>query len=114
MDAAMVCVLGYVEDGDYVAHALEMDLIGVGNTWEEALQVLKGVVEAHISIVKDLGDDSLVCRPAPPHLFKRFKKAQEAQLRSLACQGTDGPALKYWSNSLAVRRELEQPALATA
>ena len=65
MDATMVCVLGYEEDGDYVAHALEMDIIGVGDSWKEALEVLKGVVEAHVSVAQDLGDDSVLFRPAP-------------------------------------------------
>ena len=67
-------VLGYREDGDWVAHALEMDVIGVGDTWEEALSELDGNIHAQIAFAKDLGDDSLIFRPAPAEFFDMFKK----------------------------------------
>ena len=79
METVVVCVLGYKEFGRCVAHALEMDLIGVGDSWGEALEVLKGVIDAQIACAKELGDDSMIFSPAPPHLFKRFKEAPKGQ-----------------------------------
>ena len=73
METATVCVLGYEEEGQCIAHALEMDIIGVGDTWDAALQELEGNIEAHLAFAKELGDDSLIFRPAPPHLFQKFK-----------------------------------------
>ena len=60
MNSVKVSVLGYIEDGDWVAHALEMDVIGVGDTWKEALEELDGNVQAHISFAKFKKDNSLI------------------------------------------------------
>ena len=68
-----VSVLGYKEHGDWVAHALEMDLIGVGDTWEEALSELSGSIHTQVSFAKYQGDDSLIFRPAPAEFFERFQ-----------------------------------------
>ena len=114
METVMVCVLGYVEEGDYVAHALEMDIIGVGDSWEEALEELKGNLEAQVSVAQDLGDDSVLFRPAPAHLFKRFKQAQEAQLRSLVRQPAKRPAHRHRATAIAVPWQFDQAVLATA
>ena len=73
-----VSVLGYIEDGDWVAHALEMNVIGVGDTWEEALSVLDENIQAQISFAKYRGDDSLIFQPAPPEFFEKFREVQEA------------------------------------
>ena len=60
-----VSVLGYKEHDDWVAHALEMDIIGVGDTWEDALSVLGENIHAQVSFAKYRGDDSLIFQPAP-------------------------------------------------
>ena len=102
-----ISVLGYKEYGCWVAHALEMDVIGVGDTWQEALCELKGNVCAHISFAKYRGDESLLHRPAPPHLFKKFKRAQAAGLRDLIGERQNGKS-HIRSDALAIRRsELE-------
>ena len=79
----VVSVLGYIEDGDWVAHALEMDVIGVGSTWKEALSALDENIQAQVSFAKYRGDDSLIFQPAPAEFFEKFREAQEATLRAL-------------------------------
>ena len=41
-------VLIYRENGEFVAHALEMDLLGCGETEAEALRELEDLIEAQI------------------------------------------------------------------
>ena len=78
-----VNVLGYMEDEQWVAHALEMNIIGVGDSWEEALSELDGNVQAQVSFAKHQGDPSLIFQPAPDHFFEMFRQAREAELRAL-------------------------------
>ena len=72
MNTVKVSVLGHKEDGHWVAHALEMDIIGVGDSWQGALAELNGNIRAQVSFARSLGDDSLVFRAAPAHLFRKF------------------------------------------
>ena len=49
MNDVTINVLGYMEDGDWIAHALEMDLVGVGDSFEEAIEALNEFIEAQVS-----------------------------------------------------------------
>ena len=46
-------VLGYIEDEQWVAHSLEMDLLGYGKDFDHALEELKEVIEAHCEYAED-------------------------------------------------------------
>lgn len=50
-----VNVLGYQEDNEWVALALEMDLRGYGATFEEALAELQDLVNMQISFAHQAG-----------------------------------------------------------
>ena len=76
--AFFISILGYQEEGEWVAHALEMDLIGIGDTWEEARAELVGTVHAHISIARDKNDPSLLFRLAPEELLEKYRQAVRA------------------------------------
>ncbi|MGI9323349.1 MAG: hypothetical protein ACR2PJ_07190 [Pseudomonadales bacterium] len=105
MKTVKVSVLGYKEDGYYwVAHALEMDVIGVGDTWTEALAELKGNVRAQVDCAAQYDDASSLIRPAPPHFFKRFKQAREAGLRALIEKPQNDLLSRFRSDALTIRR----------
>ena len=74
-------VLLYREDGEFVAHALEMDLLGYGKTDAEALRELKGLIEAQITFARQKNDDTLLDFPAPKEFFARWEKAHAAALK---------------------------------
>ncbi len=69
------------EDGEFVAHALEMDLVGYGPTEKEALTSLSGMIEAQISFAAQQGDDSLIHFPAPQEFVTRWETAHAAALK---------------------------------
>lgn len=71
-------VLLYREDGEFVAHALEMDLLGYGKTEAEALRDLKGLIESQVTFARQMNDDTLLDFPAPKELFARWEKAHAA------------------------------------
>jgi len=87
----VLSVLCYVErikeeDGtetkDWVAHCLEMDIKGRGDTPEEAMEALKGMVAAQISFAQYLDEPGLLDRPAEEKYFKLFRRLTAQYLRS--------------------------------
>jgi hypothetical protein len=70
--SAQIAVLGYREDGDWVALALEMDLRGYGRTFGEALQELKDLVATQIQFAQFKGQFELMWKPAEAVWFQRF------------------------------------------
>lgn len=74
-------VLIYREDGEWVARALEMDLLGFGKTEREAVAELQRAIEAQISFAHQTSDASLINFPAEPEFFKRCEVAQKKAMR---------------------------------
>ena len=76
-------VLIYPEDERIVAHALEMDLLGYGNTPEEAGQDLQHAVESQLSFAVSSKSPDLASFRAPVQFFERWEKAQAGALRDI-------------------------------
>jgi hypothetical protein len=74
-------VLIYPEDNEFVAHALEMDLLGYGSTEADAIKELSDLVRCQISFAHQKNDDSLLIFPAPKEYFKRWEAAHRAHIR---------------------------------
>jgi len=62
--------------GLYVAHCLELDLIGEGKTPKEAMIELIEAIELQIEACEHFG--SLFAFPAPPIVWLRYKQAKNA------------------------------------
>jgi hypothetical protein len=75
-------ILIYEENGEYIAHALEMDLLGNGGTEKEALNTLCGLIDCQISFARQQNDDSLLLFRAPSEYFKRWERAHQAALKN--------------------------------
>ena len=60
-----ISVLGYEEDGEWVAHALEMDIVACAETFDEALEELRELIDMQFSFAAAKRDASLVSHPAP-------------------------------------------------
>lgn len=67
MSTIRLRVVIYKEDGLWVAHSLEMDLIGVGNAPAAAVAELQGNVEAQLGFAKREGLNPF--RAAPPEIL---------------------------------------------
>ena len=65
-----ISVLGYQEDGEWVALALEMDLRGYGDTFETAMDDLKDHVLMQISFALQKGDPEMIFHPAEATYFR--------------------------------------------
>ncbi|MBI5386260.1 MAG: type II toxin-antitoxin system HicB family antitoxin [Verrucomicrobia bacterium] len=69
------------EEGQYLAHGLEMDLLGYGATEDEALRELTQAVQSQISFARQKKDDRLILFPAEKEYFDRWEAARTAALR---------------------------------
>ncbi|HKV09826.1 MAG TPA: hypothetical protein VJ725_16910 [Thermoanaerobaculia bacterium] len=76
-------VLGYQEEGEWVALALEMDLRGYGETFDEALEDLADVVGMQISFSRFKGQPCLIWKAADPVWFERFAETRRDYLEAL-------------------------------
>jgi hypothetical protein len=76
-------ILGYREDNEWVALALEMDLRGYGKNFDEAMAELKELVAMQISFAHSKGQPEMILRPADPIWFQRFAEVRSDCLASM-------------------------------
>lgn len=74
-------VLVYKEGSQYVAHALETDILAYGDDVEAAKKELEGLLENQVSFAACMGKPEMVGFPAPKEFFDRWEKANKARLR---------------------------------
>lgn len=72
-----VSILGYREEDEWVALALEMDLRGFGTTFEEAFEQLMSSVEAQISFARYKNEPGLIWHPAEKRYFDVFDRVRK-------------------------------------
>jgi hypothetical protein len=68
-------VLGYQEVGEWVALALEMDLRGYGETFEDAFKDLEELVGMQIGFSRFKGQPELIWKAAEPIWFEHLALA---------------------------------------
>ncbi len=81
---APLSVLGYREDGEWVALCLEMDLRGYGKTLDEARDELDELATLQLRFARFKGQPELVWKPAEPMYWRLFDGALREQVRALA------------------------------
>lgn len=87
---ATLNILGYREEGEWVALALEMDLRGYGDSWEAALDELGDLVLMQISFAHSKNQPEMIWRDAEDQYWQMFREVQRAQLfRAFKADGTE-------------------------
>ncbi|MFH1219625.1 MAG: hypothetical protein V1694_04155 [Candidatus Eisenbacteria bacterium] len=67
-------VLGYKDGRNWVAHCLELDLVGEGPTFRKACEHLKELIEMQIGFAVYRNNAALLYHPAPPEYFLQFDR----------------------------------------
>ena len=75
-----VNVLGYQEEGEWVALALEMDIRGYGQSFEEALEDLIDLVNMQLSFAEFKDHPEMAFHPAEPVWFSLFAQVRQDRL----------------------------------
>jgi hypothetical protein len=73
-------VLGYQEEGEWVALALEMDLRGYGPTFQQATQELQQLVSTQFEFARFKRQPELIWKPAEPIYWRLFEDARRDRL----------------------------------
>ncbi len=73
-------VLGYREEGEWIALALEMDLRGYGKTFDEAMSDLTDLVAMQIHFALYKGQPEMIFKEAKPQWFLMFEKLKTKTL----------------------------------
>jgi len=71
-------VLIYLEGDEWVAHLLEMDLVGTGSNPQEAEKQLRDAAAAQLTFCQQEGVNPF--RSAPAHLFRIWNATQKKSL----------------------------------
>ena len=70
--ALILDVLLYPDDGQWLAHCLQLDLVEAGATADEAENNLTGVIQHHVQWAIEDDDMEHLFHPAPADTWKRF------------------------------------------
>jgi len=90
-EAPYLRVLIYREDDEWIAHLLEMDLVGTGATPEKAQADLLKAIEAQLSFCFEQKTDPFF--PAPKELFEAWEQIQHEGLKQFVqAKGSKTPA----------------------
>jgi hypothetical protein len=65
-------VLIYREDDFWIAHCLETDLVGEGDTMAQAMRTLVDISNVQIQAAIDAGDLASIFSAAPPDLWRSY------------------------------------------
>ena len=79
-----VSVLGFHEDDEWCALALEMDLRGYGQTFDEALEDLSESMTMQIGFAHFKGRMGMIFHPADPVYFSLFAQFRNDRIMALA------------------------------
>jgi hypothetical protein len=91
------------KDG-FTAHALEIDLVGCGDSYEEAISELEQMISAQIGFVSSVNDPGLLNFRAPQEFFDRWEAAHAAALKGI----TSNDRVEKWktkATSIAISEE---------
>ena len=82
-------VLVYREDAVWVAHCLQIDIVGTcSNEKDEAINEVIDLCTEQIICAVENGNLDFLVRPAPPEMFERFLKSRKIGSRTTQVEFT--------------------------
>jgi len=81
-DLGVRVLISQEDDGEFCAHALELDLLGYGKTEDKAISELLATIQCQISFARSKNDDGLLPFRAPQEFYDKWEAAQAAALKS--------------------------------
>jgi hypothetical protein len=70
-------IVFYQEDGEWIAHCLEFDLVGVGDTKDQAMELLFGAIATQICESLRTGNLKNLFTPADGEYFRMFAAGED-------------------------------------
>ena len=66
----------YQEDGVWIAHCLELDIVTEGDDVDDAVRSLVSLCDLQIKTALEEGDVQSIFRPAPPEVWQMFSSGK--------------------------------------
>ena len=88
-DEVYVSVLGYREDDYWCALALEMDLRGYGQSFDEALNDLRDSMTMQIGFALFKNEPRMIFFPADPTYFSLYAQVRNDRIMALTAGSSD-------------------------
>lgn len=85
----VLSVLGYRDEAQWVALALEIDLRGYGSTLDEAIQDLSDLIGMQIGFAYFKGQPEMIWKNAEPTFFQLFAQLRARRSNELDQDSTD-------------------------
>jgi predicted RNase H-like HicB family nuclease len=96
----------YPEDGAWIAHCLELDIVAEGASSDEAVQSLVSLCDFQIKVAMEEGDLRSIFRPAPAETWQMFASGREKRIAGrrapLRKGGFKGPVNRFEARQLSV------------
>jgi hypothetical protein len=96
----------YQEDGAWIAHCLELDIVAEGENADDAIRSLVSLCDFQIKVAMEEGDICSIFRAAPPEIWEMFSSGREKIIadKKIAHQEGcfDGPVGRFEARQLAV------------
>lgn len=70
-------IVFYRDDGSWIAHCLEFDLLGDGETREAALEQLAQAIRIQLEATRDYGNPANLFAPAEGKYFRMFAAGED-------------------------------------
>ena len=77
----------YQEDGVWIAHCLELDIVAEGKDPDDAIEGLISLCDLQIKVALEEGDLPSIFRPAPPEVWQMFSTGRQKLLTEKARPG---------------------------
>jgi hypothetical protein len=71
--------IAYQEDGVWIAHCLELDIVAEGKSADDAIRSLVSLCDLQINTALEEGDLESVFRAAPPEYWRMFASGKERE-----------------------------------
>ena len=92
-------VLGYREDGECIAHCLEMDIVAEGENFDEACANLWELIEMQVSFAYFKDQYELLNHPAPPVYFQVFDQVNQRKISTYSEDLAEGD---YYTTNMPI------------
>lgn len=95
-------IVFYKEEGFWFAHCLNIDVIGDGQTKEEALDSLSESMPMQIQAAIEFNNPAIQIEPAPPEFWEMFRKGKDVATGELIAHlhgfPENTPAMREYTN----------------
>ncbi len=97
--------ISYLEDGVWIAHCLELDIVAEGTDAKDAVDSLISLCDLQITTAMEEGDIESIFRAAPPEVWKMFATAKAKvpakNKKNQHSKGFEAPVDRFEARQLA-------------